>query len=65
MFKAVDRSINEGIIIKTIGIDIRNHGLQRVTEFTKASSTQQLTAAMQKAIRAEVDVPAGFIPQDF
>jgi Mg-chelatase subunit ChlD len=65
MFKEVDRAIERGITIKTIGIDIRRHGLRQVTDFTEASSAQQLASAMKRAVDAEVTFTGGFVPQDF
>lgn len=65
MFSEVDRAIERGITIKTIGIDIRRHGLRQVTDFTEASSAQQLATAMNRAVNAEVTFAAGFVPQDF
>jgi hypothetical protein len=65
MFKEVDLAIEQGITIKTIGIDIKRHGLRQVTDFTEASSAQQLASAMDRAVRAEVTFTGGFVPQDF
>ena len=65
MFKEVDRAIEQGITIKTIGIDIQRHGLREVTDFTEASSVQQLSDAMKRAVKAEVSFSGGFVPQDF
>ncbi|MBU0632515.1 VWA domain-containing protein [bacterium] len=65
MFAEVDRVIEQGITIKTIGIDINRHGLREVTDFVEASSVKQLVSAMQRAINAEVSSNTGFVAQDF
>ncbi len=65
MLQAVDSAIEKGIMIKTIGIDIHNHALNKVTQFTEASSVQQLSTAMQRAVNAEANLGTGFIAQDF
>ncbi len=65
MLREVDNTINNNIAIKTIGLDIRYHKLQDVTDFTQASSVEQLTVAMKKAINAEIDLMSSFEPQDF
>lgn len=65
MFNAVDKIIDNDIMINTIGIDIKNHGLRTVTKFTEASSTTELLKAMNKAIKSEISTNAKFIVQDF
>ena len=65
MFKAVDSAIDNGFIIKTIGLDIHNHKLKTVTEFVEASSQSELTKALMRAVDAEVSDDIGFIVQDF
>jgi Mg-chelatase subunit ChlD len=65
MFNTVDKVIENNIMIHTIGIDIRNHGLRTVTKFTEASSTRELVNAMNKAIKSEISTNAKFVVQDF
>jgi uncharacterized protein with von Willebrand factor type A (vWA) domain len=65
MLKAVDKAIDAGIEIKTIGIDIGNHTLKSVTTFTEASSVEQLVEAMKKAINSEINLNSEFLLQDF
>lgn len=65
MFKAVDKAIDEGFIIKTIGLDIHDHKLKKVTEFVEASSQAELSNALLKAVDAEVSSDIGFVAQDF
>lgn len=65
MFKAVDRAIDNGFIIKTIGLDIHNHKLKKVTEFVEASSQKELTKALIKAVDAEISDDISFVVQDF
>ena len=65
MFNAVDKVIDNEIMINTIGIDIKNHGLRTVTKFTEASSAKELLKAMNKAIKSEISTNAKFIVQDF
>lgn len=65
MFKMVNTAIENGIQINTIGLDIGNHGLRQVTKFVEASSTEELTAALKKAVKAEVSEDVGFVSQDF
>ncbi len=65
MLKAVDKAIDEGIEIKTIGIDIGSHTLKSVTNFTEASSVEQLVEAMKKAINSEISLDNEFLLQDF
>lgn len=65
MFKAVGLAIENGINIKTIGFGIRKHKLMSVTDFVDASSTSQLTAALKKAVKAEVPGNITFTVQDF
>lgn len=65
MLKAVDLAISHGINMKTIGLDIGNHGLRKVTHFVEASSTDELTAALKKAVKAEIPDDGTFVPQDF
>ena len=65
MFNAVDKVIDNGIMINTIGIDIKTHGLRTVTKFTEASSAKELLKAMNKAIKSEISANTKFIVQDF
>jgi uncharacterized protein YegL len=65
MFGAVDRAIDNGFIIKTIGLDIHNHKLKNITEFVEASSQRELTKALMRAVDAEVSDDIGFVAQDF
>jgi len=65
MFKEVDKIIDNGIMINTIGIDIKKHGLRSVTKFTEASSAVELLKAMNKVINSEINSNAKFVVQDF
>jgi len=65
MFRAVDRAIDNGFIIKTIGLDIHDHKLKKVTQFVEASSQRELTKALMRAVDAEVSDDIGFVAQDF
>jgi len=65
MFKMVNTAIKYGIQINTIGLDIGEHGLRKVTKFVEASSTKELTKALKEAVKAEVSDDVEFITQDF
>jgi len=65
MLDAVNAAIEKGVMIKTIGINIHNHALSWVTQFTEASSVQELSRAMERAVNAEANLGSGFIAQDF
>lgn len=65
MYLEVEKAINQGFLIKTIGLDIKQHKLQKVTSFVSAESSNQLVQEMKKAISPEIKSVSSFEPQNF